>query len=70
LLTFIKLLEQQTLNRRGAVLAREDSSRLGVGSGLPPLSLVDMLQATGGSFSYLVVPLPPCGSPLLGCLLA
>ncbi len=34
---------------------------------MPPISLVDKLQATGGG---LVVPLPPCGPPVLGCLLA
>jgi hypothetical protein len=34
---------------------------------MPPISLVDMLQASGGG---LVVPLPPCGPPVLGCFLA
>jgi hypothetical protein len=29
-----------------------------------------MLQATGEGFQYLVVPLPPCGPPLLGCMVA
>jgi len=36
---------------RRAVTAKEGSSRLGVLWGLPPLSLVDMLLATGGGFS-------------------
>jgi hypothetical protein len=36
---------------RRAVTAGEGSSRLGVLSDLPPLSLVDMLHATAGSFS-------------------
>jgi hypothetical protein len=29
-----------------------------------------LLHATGGGFGSLVVPFPPCGPPLLGCLLA
>jgi hypothetical protein len=33
-----------------AIIAREASSRLGVLLGLPPLSLVDMIQATSGGF--------------------
>jgi hypothetical protein len=36
---------------RRAVIAGEGSSRLRVLSDLPPLSLVDMLHATAGSFS-------------------
>jgi hypothetical protein len=36
---------------RRAVIAGEGSSRLGVLSDLPPLSFVDMLHATAGSFS-------------------
>jgi hypothetical protein len=36
---------------RRAVPAGEGSSRLGVLSDLPPLSLLDMLHATAGSFS-------------------
>jgi len=35
---------------RRAVTAREGSSGLGVLWGLSPLSLVDMLQRTGGGF--------------------
>jgi hypothetical protein len=35
---------------RWTVIAGEGSFRLGLLSGLPPLSLVDMLHATGGSF--------------------
>jgi hypothetical protein len=33
-----------------AIIAREGSTRLGVLSGLPPVSLVDILQAIGGGF--------------------
>jgi hypothetical protein len=36
---------------RWAVTAREGSFRLGFLSSLPPVSLVDMLYATGGGFS-------------------
>ncbi len=35
---------------RHAITAGEGSFRLGVLSGLPPLSLVDMLPVTGGGF--------------------
>jgi len=36
---------------RRAVVARKGSSRLGALLGLPTLSLIDMLHATGGGFS-------------------
>jgi hypothetical protein len=39
-------------------------------SALPPLSLVDTASSNWWRFRYLVVPLPTCGLPLLGCLLA
>jgi hypothetical protein len=61
---------QATSISSGAITAREASSRLGVLFSLPPLSLVDMIQATSGGFGTLVVPLPSCGPPLLDCLLA
>ncbi len=42
---------QATFILRWAITTREGSSRLGVLSSSPSLFLVDMLHATGGSFS-------------------
>jgi len=42
---------QATSISRQVVIARKGSSRLGVLSGLPPLSLVDMLHAIVGGFN-------------------
>jgi len=44
---------------------KEGSSKLGILSDLPPLSLVDMLYVTL-EVLVLMVPLPPCGTPLWG----
>ncbi len=52
-----------------AVIAREGSSKLGVLLGLPrPFSW--FASCNWWRVTFLVFPFPPCGLPLLGCLLA
>jgi hypothetical protein len=64
---------QATSNSKHAITPRDGSSKLGGLLGLPPLSLVDTLHASGGGFRilwfpYVVVPLPLYGLPLMSCL--
>jgi len=59
---------KKTFFQRGpSILSRQIDFCLSV---LPPLSLVNILQGDLWRFGYLVIPLLPCGLPLLGCLLA
>jgi hypothetical protein len=51
-----------------AITAREASSRLGVLLGLPPLSLVDMIQTTSGGFGTSIAFLCPTSFGLFACL--
>jgi hypothetical protein len=49
MLVALKKTQPTSISSR-SIIAREASSRFGVLLGLPPLSLVDMIQATNGGF--------------------